>query len=141
MLWKQKATLEGITQISANTLTDHLDIQFTTVGDDFLEAEMPVTHKTVQPMRILHGGASVVLAETLGSIASILCVDDPSKQQVVGVEINANHLKGVPEGGKVTGRVTAIRVGKTIHVWQIDIRDEKGHLTCTSRLTVMVITR
>jgi 1,4-dihydroxy-2-naphthoyl-CoA hydrolase len=90
-------------------------------------------------MRILHGGASVVLAETLGSIASILCVEDMTKQQVVGVEINANHLKGVPEGKKVIGRVTPIRVGRTLHVWQIDIRDEKGNLTCVSRLTVMVI--
>ncbi|MEL6276006.1 MAG: hotdog fold thioesterase, partial [Bacteroidota bacterium] len=105
----------------------------------YLVAEMPVDHRTVQPMRLLHGGASVALAETLGSVASLLCVEDITKKAPVGIEINANHLRSVREGGKVTGTARPIRIGRSIHVWQIDIKDERDRLVCTSRLTTMVV--
>lgn len=122
-------------------MVDACGIVFTDFGDNWLKATMPVNEKTVQPMRILHGGANVVLAETMGSVASILCLDDMNKQAVVGVEINANHLKSVAEGGTVTGTVSPVRIGRKLHVWQIEIHNEAGDLICTSRLTAMVIER
>ena len=100
---------------------------------------MPVNASTVQPFRILHGGASVALAETLGSVASTLCIEDLSAWTAVGLEINANHLKSVREGGTVTGTCRPVRVGRQVHVWQIEIRDEKGDLSCISRLTVTIV--
>jgi 1,4-dihydroxy-2-naphthoyl-CoA hydrolase len=100
---------------------------------------MPVDHRTKQPAGLLHGGASVALAESLGSIASALCIDTTTKSPV-GVEINANHLKSATSGF-VTGKVTAIRRGQTLHVWNIEIRNEGGDLLCVSRLTVMVVDR
>jgi len=106
-----------------------------------LIATMPVDHRTVQPMRLLHGGASVVLAESIGSTASVLCIDDITKKGVVGLEINANHLRSVKEGNKVFGKVIPIKIGRTIHVWQIEITNEEGKPTCVSRLTVAVIDR
>jgi 1,4-dihydroxy-2-naphthoyl-CoA hydrolase len=140
MIWKTPPTIEGLNNTSPNTLVAHLGIEFTEVGDNFLIARMPVNEKTVQPFRILHGGASVVLAETLGSVASILCID-MSKQQAVGLEINASHLSSAREGATVFGKVSPIRLGRTIHVWQIDIADEKGKIVCTSRLTMAVVER
>lgn len=124
-----------------NTLNNALGIEFTEIGPDFLVASMPVNANTVQPFRILHGGASVALAETLGSVASTICIEDIARQTAVGLEINANHLKSVPEGGKVFGTVKPIRVGRTVHVWQIEIHNEKGELVCISRLTVAIIDR
>src|SRR5690606_27239549 len=97
--------------------------EFTAFGDDYLEATLPVDHRTTQPMGLLHGGASAALAETLGSIAGVLALEDTDKQVVVGIEINANHLRAVRDG-KVIGRVTPIRVGKNIQVWRIVIQDE-----------------
>jgi 1,4-dihydroxy-2-naphthoyl-CoA hydrolase len=141
MIWKTYPTLEGINSISKNSMGDFVGIEFTEIGDDFLTAKMPVDHRTVQPFRILHGGASVVLAETLGSVASVLCITDMSKQQAVGVEINANHLSSAREGTVVYGTVRAIRVGRTMHVWNIEIKDEGGKLVCVSRLTVMIVER
>jgi 1,4-dihydroxy-2-naphthoyl-CoA hydrolase len=140
-MWKHSPTLEFINGLSENTMVTHCGIEFTALGDDFLEARMPCDARTVQPMRILHGGANVVLAETLGSVASTLCISDLSKHAIVGVEINANHLKSVPEGAFVIGRVTPIRVGRTMHVWNIEIKNERGQLCCISRLTVAVIAR
>ncbi|MEM9837452.1 MAG: hotdog fold thioesterase [Bacteroidota bacterium] len=137
-LWKNPFNLEVINQTGHRTLVDHLGIEFVDFGDDFLKATMPVDVRTVQPMRILHGGASVALAETMGSVASILCID-MSTQAIVGVEINANHLRSVPEGKTVTGIVKPIKIGRKLHIWQIDIYDEQDRLTCTSRLTAMVI--
>lgn len=137
-IWKQDFNLEGVNAMCGNTLVEHLAIKFTEVGEDYLIAEMPVTHQTVQPMRILHGGASVVLAETLGSVASVLCLDDPTTHHAVGLDINANHLRSVPEGGKVFGKVTPIHIGRTTHVWKIELTNEAGKLTCVSRLTMMV---
>ena len=137
-IWKNPFNLEILNQTGQNTMVDHLGIVFTEFGDDYLKATMPVNEGTVQPMRILHGGASVALAETMGSVASILCID-MNKKAAVGVEINANHLRSVPEGKTVTGIVKPIRVGRTMHIWQIDIYDELERHTCTSRLTAMVI--
>lgn len=122
-------------------MATELGIEFTEIGEDFVAATMPVNAKTVQPFRILHGGANVVLAETLGSIASTLCIDDPTAQTAVGVEVNANHLKSVREGGIVTGVCRPVRVGRQIHVWQIEIRDENGDMSCISRLTVAIVNR
>jgi 1,4-dihydroxy-2-naphthoyl-CoA hydrolase len=139
-IWKQEFTLEGLQMISQNTLVDHLGIQFTGYGPDYLEASMPVDRRTIQPMGLLHGGASAALAETLGSVASVLCLPDPLKEQVVGVELNANHLLPATKGA-VVGRVSPLRVGRRIHVWNIEIRDEEGEKICVSRLTIAVISR
>lgn len=141
MLWKQVATLEKINAWSANTMASELGIVFTEIGEDYITATMPVTTKTVQPFRILHGGANVVLAETLGSIAGTLCLEDLTLSMIVGVEVNANHLKAVREGGTVTGICRPIRVGRQMQVWQIEIRDEKGELSCISRLTVAIVNK
>ena len=122
-------------------MTDNLGIEYVEMGDDFITAKMPVDHRTVQPFRILHGGASVALAETLGSVAAILCLEPDSKKQVVGVEINANHLSSAREGTWVYGTVKPIRVGRTMQVWNIEIKDEQGKLLCISRLTIAVVER
>ncbi len=140
MIWKTQPTLEYLNAIGQNSLSEHLGIEMIEIGDDFLKAKMPVDHRTVQPFRILHGGASVAFAETLGSVASVLCVD-PSVYQVVGVEINANHLSSALEGSVVYGKVQPIRVGRTIHVWEIDITNEKGKKICVSRITIAVVKR
>lgn len=137
-IWKQAFTVEGLNTMSTNTLVSHLKINFTAFGDDYLIAEMPVTHETVQPMRILHGGANVVLAETLGSVASVLCLENPMTHHPVGLDINANHLRSVPEGEKVYGKVTPIHIGNKTHVWKIEIKNESDELTCISRLTMMI---
>jgi len=141
MIWKQPATLEGINALNLNTMPGHLGIVITEIGPDHLTATMPADERTVQPYRILHGGASVVLAETLGSIASTLCIEDLAAYTAVGLEINANHLKSVREGGTVTGVCRPIRLGRTVHVWNIEIRDERGDLSCISRLTVSIVPR
>ena len=141
MIWKHEANLEAINAISKGTLVEHLGIEFTSIGPEHLEARMPVDSRTVQPMGILHGGASVVLAESLGSIASTLCIPDLGTHTAVGVEINANHLRPVPKGKAVLGRVSPIRVGRNIHVWQIRIQDEDGKEVCVSRLTIAVVER
>lgn len=141
VIWKQPATLDGLNAMNQYTMGAAIGIQFTAIGDDYLEATMPVNVNTVQPFRILHGGASVALAETLGSVASTLCIEDMSAFTAVGLEINANHLKSVREGSVVTGTCKPIRVGRQIHVWQIEIRDEKDNLSCISRLTVAIVPR
>lgn len=138
-IWKQPYTLEGINAIGKNTLAEHLGIEFIEVGDDYIVARMPVDHRTVQPMRILHGGASVALAESMGSVAGVLCLDNPTKHTIVGVEINANHLRSVKEGNAVYAKASPIRIGRRIQVWNIEITDEAGRLTCVSRLTIMVV--
>ena len=141
MLWKQPATIEALNALNLNTMPGYLGIEITDIGPDYLAATMPVDERTVQPFRILHGGANVVLAESLGSIASMLCIEDLTTHTAVGLEINANHLKSVREGGTVTGVCRPIRVGRTVHVWNIEIRDERGDLSCISRLTVSVVPR
>jgi 1,4-dihydroxy-2-naphthoyl-CoA hydrolase len=138
MIWKMQPSIEALNALGHNSLGEHLGIYFTEIGDDYLIACMPVDHRTVQPYRVLHGGASVALAETLGSVASTMCID-LSKYKAVGVEINANHLSSAREGTLVYGKVYPIRIGRTLQVWGIDITDEKGKKICISRLTVAVI--
>lgn len=138
-LWKKEFTLEGLNALSSGTLADQLGIEFIEVGADYLTAKMPVDHRTIQPMRLLHGGASVALAETLGSIAGVLCLED-AKKTVVGVEINANHLRSVQKGF-VFGTVRPMHVGRTLQVWNIEIKDDQNRLVCVSRLTIAVVER
>ena len=141
MIWKTPPTLEILNDIGKDSMSGHLGIEFTEFGDDFMTASMPVDHRTVQPFRILHGGASVALAETLGSVASVMCLADMSKYQAVGVEINANHLSSAREGSVVYGTVRPIRIGRTIQVWNIEIKNAEGKLICVSRLTVAIVER
>lgn len=136
-IWHGTYTLDELNAISANTMIDHLQIVFTEIGDDFLRAAMPVDHRTHQTFGLLHGGASVALAETLGSMGAQMCVD-PAKFQCVGQEINANHLRAV-RSGRVCGTARAVHVGSRSQVWCIDIIDETGRLVCISRLTVAVV--
>lgn len=119
-------------------MIDLLGIEFIDVQPGFIKAKMPVDSRTKQPYGLLHGGASVVLAETLGSIASSLAVLDPATQRGVGVEINANHLKSVREGF-VIGTCVPLKIGRMIHVYEIKIHDELGDLVCVSRLTVAIL--
>ncbi len=140
MIWKQPFTIERLNQSGQGTMVAHLGIEFTESGEDFLRARMPVDDRTVQPMRILHGGASAVLAETIGSVASYLCLDEVDRRAAVGVEINANHLRSVREGF-VYGEARPLRLGRRLHVWNIDIRDEAERLICVSRLTMAIIDR
>ncbi|WP_413287856.1 hotdog fold thioesterase [Bdellovibrio sp. HCB337] len=139
MIWTKKPDLESLKKASANTMVDHLGIEFTEIGDDYLIAKMPVDHRTKQPAGLLHGGASVTLAETMGSIASVFCLPTQNKMPV-GIEINANHLKSATSGF-VWGKVTPIRVGQSLHVWNIEIHNDKKETVCVSRLTVMIVDR
>lgn len=138
-IWRVNVPLAELQPMRRGTMVEHVDIQITEMGDDFLRGTMPVDHRTVQTMGILHGGASVVLAETLGSIAANLCVDQ-SRQACVGQEINANHLRPVASG-LVTGTARPIHLGSRSQVWQIEIRDERERLVCISRLTMAIIER
>ncbi len=122
---------------SRNTAAESLGIEITEAGDDFLRGRMPVDSRTVQPYGVLHGGASVLFAETLGSIAANHCVRGEN-ERAVGLEINANHLRPVPPGW-VTGTARALHLGSTTQVWEIRIENEQGKLCCVSRLTVAVI--
>jgi 1,4-dihydroxy-2-naphthoyl-CoA hydrolase len=122
-----------------NTMIGHLGIEMLELGDDFLKARMPVDRRTHQPYGLLHGGASVALAETLGSYGAGLCID-PLKQAVVGLEINANHIRAVRQGW-VTGTARPLHIGRTTHVWEIRITDETDKLVCISRLTMAVLER
>lgn len=131
-------TLDQINAIGRNSLIEHLGIEFLEINPDFLTARMPVDHRTHQPFGLLHGGASVALAESMGSMGSLLCLDDPQTQQTVGVEINANHLRGVTQGW-VYGRAEPLHVGRRSQVWEIKISDEAGRLACVSRITIMVV--
>ncbi len=121
-----------------NTIVSCLGIEFIELGNDFLKAKMPVNENTVQPFRVLHGGASVVLAETLGSFASFLVIDS-TKYFSVGQSINANHIKSAKEGEWVIGKATPIHLGKSSHVWHIEIRNQIEELICVSRLTMAVL--
>lgn len=140
-MWFREYTLEDI----QNRYTDRehigklLDIQFTEIGTDHITATMPVDGRTHQPYGLLHGGANVVLAETLGSVASDLCVDS-EKYSIVGIEVSASHIRAV-RSGRVTGVCKPINIGGKLHVWEISIYNESGKLSCTSRLTVMIIPR
>lgn len=137
MIFQIKPSLTQLNNTKHQTMVTHLGIEFTGIGDDFLEATMPVDHRTIQPMGLLHGGANVALAETLGSLAASLTVDQ-EKQAVVGLEINANHLKSV-RSGKVKGIAKPIHIGKSTQVWEIKIFNEAEQLCCISRLTMAIL--
>ena len=136
--FKRQASVADLNALSEGTAMRSLGIEFTEVGPDYLRATMPVDARTHQPYGLLHGGASVLLAETLGSSAGGMCVEPC--QGVVGIEINANHLAGVREG-KVTGTARALHLGRSTQVWEIRIEDDHGRLACVSRLTLAVIAR
>ena len=138
-MFSKNATLEYLKGLGKNTMTDHIGIEWLELGKDHVKARMPVDHRTNQPYGLLHGGASCVLAETLGSVASAMIIDH-DKYLCVGIEINANHTRGVKEGF-VTGIVRPLHIGSTTHVWDIRIHDEKEKLICVSRLTVAIIAR
>jgi len=140
MIWQQQFKIEALNELHVNSMSKHLGIAFTEFGDDYLKATMPVDNRTKQPMGILHGGASVALAETLGSVAGTLCIKDLMTHTVVGLEINANHLKSAKEG-YVIGVAKPIRIGRTVQVWEIKIYDPQNTLICVSRLTLAVISR
>jgi len=133
----QNINLADFAQLGKNTLGEQLGMEFTEIGEDYIKGTMPVDHRTKQPYGLLHGGASVALAETLGSIGSALVVDQ-SKFNCVGLEINANHLRSVRDGF-VTGIARPIHIGASTHVWDIRITDQRDKLICISRLTVAVI--
>ncbi|RAU83368.1 hotdog fold thioesterase [Pontibacter arcticus] len=134
---KDNTTLERVKEWGRNNMLEHLGIEITEVGPDYLAGKMPVDHRTHQPMGLLHGGASVALAESLASMGAALQVDLTTKA-CVGLEINANHIRGVREGW-VYGKATAMHIGRTTQVWETKITNEAGDLVCISRMTVAVI--
>ncbi|QLH31721.1 MAG: hotdog fold thioesterase [Cyclobacteriaceae bacterium] len=136
-VFKATPTLEKLNALSANTMVAHLGIEFTNMGEDFIEARMPVDPRTHQPLGLLHGGASVALAETLGSIAATCCIN-PAVQYCVGLEINANHIKSV-RNGFVTGVAKPVHIGKRTQVWEIRIVNDTQDLVCISRITLAVL--
>lgn len=135
-MFPENVSLSDLQNIGKESMVDFLEITYTEIGKNYVCAKMPVNNKTRQPFGLLHGGASVVLAETLGSIASNLMVK--KGQMAVGLEVNANHIKSVKEG-YVFAKASPIHIGRKTHVWSIEIRDEKDSLVCISRLTVAVI--
>ena len=130
-------TIEAVNKMCENTLVDHLGIEVIELGEDYLVAKMPVDQRTHQPMGLLHGGASVVLAETIGSIAASFTVNQ-KLQHCVGLEINANHMR-IVSSGYVFGRTKSIHLGKRTQIWEINITNEEDKLVCISRLTMAVI--
>lgn len=138
-IWFQQFTAEDLNRRGHNTMADFLGIQFDTVGDNFLTAKMPVNERTMQPMGILHGGANVVLAETVASTAANAVID-LSQHYCVGLEINANHIRSA-RSGFVRAKTYPIHIGRTTQIWHIEICDEEGKQTCISRMTAAVIPR
>jgi 1,4-dihydroxy-2-naphthoyl-CoA hydrolase len=136
-IWFREYTLEELEPLTRNNMVEHLNIRLTEIGADFLSGTMPVDHRTHQPAGLLHGGASVTLAETLGSFAANLCVD-PVRKGCVGQEISASHLRPVRDG-RVLGTARPIHLGRSSQVWQIEITDERKRMVCLSRLTVAVV--
>jgi 1,4-dihydroxy-2-naphthoyl-CoA hydrolase len=138
-IWQIQPTLEFLQQLSAGTMGEHLGIEFTEIGDDFIKARMPVDQRTFQPAGLLHGGASATLAETLGSVAANFCVN-PLEKVCVGLEINANHIRSVRQGF-VTGIVQPLHLGGSTQVWEIKIYSEDEKLVCVSRITMAVLAK
>ncbi|KRW60042.1 hotdog fold thioesterase [Pseudomonas sp. TTU2014-080ASC] len=136
-IWFQTPDLGALNRLQKNTIGEQLDIRFEAMDDDSLSASMVVDQRTHQPYGVLHGGASVVLAETVGSMASYLCID-PTKFYCVGLEVNANHLRGV-RSGRVLAVARPVHLGRTTHVWDIRISDEQGKNSCISRLTTAIV--
>ena len=139
-IWfKNDLSIDDLLHFGKGTMGEHIGIEWVELGDDYLKARMPVDDRTRQPYGLLHGGASVALAETLGSVAASLVIDH-TKYYCVGIEINANHVRGVREG-YVTGTTTPLHIGSATHVWDIRITNEKQQLICISRLTVAILRR
>jgi uncharacterized protein (TIGR00369 family) len=135
-IWHQPISVEHFTRVHVGTAVAHLGIEFLEVGDDFIRARVPVDARTVQPYGLLHGGISVVLAETLGSCgAASAC---PPGHRAVGLEVNANHLRSATSGW-VTGTARPLHIGRATHVWQIELLDDEGRPTCISRLTLAIL--
>lgn len=135
-IWRQPVSVQTLTDIHRDTAVAHLGIEFLEVGDDFIRGRVPVDTRTRQPYGLLHGGVSVVLAETLGSCGAAYAL--PPGWRAVGLDINANHLRGATAGW-VTGTARAVHVGRSTQVWQIDLHDDAGQPTCVSRLTMAVL--
>jgi 1,4-dihydroxy-2-naphthoyl-CoA hydrolase len=131
---------ELVNKFCKNTMIEHLGIEFVTIEKGFVEATMPVDERTIQPLKMLHGGASVALAESIASLGSAYLIDAES-QIINGLEINANHIKGVPMGSKVFAEAKIAHHGKTTHVWDIRIFNEQKELVCVSRMTNIVLNR
>jgi uncharacterized protein (TIGR00369 family) len=139
-IWRQPATPDEINaRFGQDNVNGLLGIRVTEVGPDYVVGEMPVDERHVQPFGIVHGGVSVVLAETLGSLASIMACDPGFR--AVGLEVNANHLRPVEKGGRIIARCTPVRVGRSVHVWNIELRRADGELSCVARLTTSIIER
>jgi len=137
-LWKQTTDLARVNAWNRGCMVEHLGMLLTEIGDDYLRGTMPVDERTRQPFGLLHGGASVALAESLGSLAGNLCIE--ISEMAVGLDINANHLRAV-SGGVVTGTARPLHVGRSTQVWEIRIEDERARLVCISRLTLAVVPR
>ena len=135
-IWKRPISVELLTDIQRNTAVSHLGIEFLEVGDDFIRARVPVDARTIQPYGLLYGGVSVVLAETLGSCGAAYAT--PDGWRCVGLDINANHIRGVTSGW-VTGIARPVHIGRSTHVWHIDLHNAAGQLTCVSRITMAVL--
>ena len=135
-IWKQPVSVESLTALHVGTTVEHLGIEFLEVGDGFIRGRAPVDARTRQPMGILHGGISVVLAESLGSCGAAFA--SPPGHRAVGLDINANHLRSASSGW-VVGVARPVHIGRTTHVWQIEVSNEKGQLTCVSRITMAIL--
>lgn len=138
-IWKWQATPEQVQASAANSMSGHIGLKITEIGPDYVRGTMPVDHRTKQPYGRLHGGANVVLAEELGSFGANLCLD-PNEAFAVGLDINANHLRGVT-AGMVIGTARPLHLGRTTQVWEIRIENEAGELACISRLTMAVVSK
>ena len=135
-IWKQPISVESLTTLHVDTAVARLGIEFLEVGDDFIRARVPINEHTRQPYGLLHGGVSVVLAETLGSCGAACAA--PVGHRAVGLDINANHLRGATSGW-VTGTTRPVHIGRTTQVWQIDMVNDEGQMTCVSRITMAVL--
>jgi 1,4-dihydroxy-2-naphthoyl-CoA hydrolase len=137
MIWFKSINIDDLNKSSRHSLVAHLGIEYTEIGENYLCGRMPVDERTMQPYGILHGGASVVLAETLGGAAAIMCLN-PEEKIAVGLEINANHLRSV-KSGFVYGKAEPLHIGKSTHVWQISMHNEANQPTCISRITIAIL--
>lgn len=141
MIWKREITIEKLNNRWCESLNSLLDIKFIEFGPDYIVASMPVDERTIQPYGMLHGGASVVLAETIGSVASLYCIPQDENKIPVGIEINASHVKSVMKGDVVIATARPFRLGKSLHIWNIEIKNTNGEIICVSRLTTMIINK
>ena len=139
MIWHEPMTLDALTERAKDSMSSYLGIEFVEIGDDYLVATMPIDHRTKQPMGIMHGGASCVLAETIGSMASQFCVDRKT-HYCVGLDLNTNHIRSIREG-EVTGIAAPFHLGRSTQVWSIEIKNDAGQLISISRLTMAVLAK